>query len=163
MAFLISFFFIYDRPFAFIVCYFLSFFLDVFDGPVARYFGQSTLFGAALDMLTDKFTTPALCMALSNLYPEHAVLFTFTLVLDIVSHYFHIQETLLSGRTHHKTIEEDKNFLIKLFYGNKLFFGWTCLGYEGFLLFVYGLHFLDSSTTLHTVVKFLALFTCPNF
>merc|ERR1719411_1285648 len=152
MAFLISFFFIYDRPFAFIVCYFLSFFLDVFDGPVARYFGQSTLFGAALDMLTDKFTTPALCMALVNLYPEYAVLFTFTLVLDIVSHYFHIQETLLSGRTHHKNIEEDKNFLIKLFYGNKMFFGWTCLGYEGFLLVCYTIQHVEQGSAFYTLL-----------
>lgn len=159
----ISLFFIHDSPAKFLACYGLSFGLDVIDGPVARAMGQTSHFGAALDMLTDKFTTPALCLALSKMYEPYAAGFTCVLTLDIVSHYFHIQETLLSGRTHHKTIEEDKNFLIKLFYGNKLFFGWTCLGYEGFLLFVYGLNFLDSSTTLYTVVRFLALFTCPNF
>ena len=36
----------------FIGLYALSFGLDVIDGPVARALGQSTKFGAALDMLT---------------------------------------------------------------------------------------------------------------
>jgi len=159
----ISLFFIDSSPMIFLCCYFVSLGLDVVDGPVARAMGQTSHFGAALDMLTDKFTTPALCLALSKKYEAYAAGFTFVLTLDIVSHYFHIQETLLSGRTHHKTIEDDKNVFIKMFYGNKIFFGWTCLGYEGHLLFLYALHFADPKVRLHTILQFCAYFTFPNF
>ena len=43
--------------------YFMSSFLDAFDGMAARYFDQSSTFGGMLDMLTDRVGTMALIMS----------------------------------------------------------------------------------------------------
>lgn len=56
IALLTGFYFIHKQPKVFVIAYCLSFGLDVIDGPVARSFGQSSRFGAALDMLTDKMS-----------------------------------------------------------------------------------------------------------
>eukprot|EP01108_Squamamoeba_japonica_P009036 TRINITY_DN8274_c0_g1_i1.p1 TRINITY_DN8274_c0_g1~~TRINITY_DN8274_c0_g1_i1.p1 ORF type:complete len:232 (-),score=77.14 TRINITY_DN8274_c0_g1_i1:31-657(-) len=151
-------FFIHSDPQLFIILYMISFGLDVIDGPVARVLGQSTQFGAALDMLTDKMSTPILLMELALLYPTYRAFLRAALLLDIVSHYFLLQNTLLQGRTSHKAIGDDQTWLLRLFYRNKPFFAWTCLGHEAFtvLLFV-SYHFPNPLLT------YLTLFFAPNF
>jgi phosphatidylglycerophosphate synthase len=128
VALLAGFYFIHKRPEVFVLCYCLSFGLDVLDGPVARAFGQASRFGAALDMLTDKMSTPALLIELAVLYPTFRDALRVCLLLDIISHYFLLQNTLLSGRTSHKNIKSDQNYILRMFYGVKPFFAWTCLG-----------------------------------
>eukprot|EP00164_Ancoracysta_twista_P002861 GFYU01003809.1.p1 GENE.GFYU01003809.1~~GFYU01003809.1.p1 ORF type:complete len:254 (+),score=55.25 GFYU01003809.1:78-839(+) len=121
----------------FLTLYCVSFGLDVLDGPAARYFGQSTYFGAALDMLTDKFSTPALFATLSRLYPHLMNIFVVLMILDVASHYFHLYAALLRGFTSHKNTDKTQNWLVRLFYGSKPFFAWTCLGHEVFLVLFY--------------------------
>lgn len=57
---LVSFYTMQDRPITTLVLYFLSTFLDAFDGYAARRFNQSTRFGAMLDQLTDRCGTMCL-------------------------------------------------------------------------------------------------------
>ena len=45
------------------VCYFLSGFLDHFDGHAARKYNQCSQFGATLDMVTDRVATTLLVIA----------------------------------------------------------------------------------------------------
>ena len=51
---LISFYFMPTRPWLAGTTYLLSGFLDAFDGWAARKFNQGTMFGAVLDMVTDR-------------------------------------------------------------------------------------------------------------
>lgn len=88
-----SFVFIRERPRSFLALYGASVGLDMVDGPVARHLGQSTRFGAALDMLTDKFSSPAILLMLGSQYPQYVEVFVLCLVLDVASHYFHLQAT----------------------------------------------------------------------
>ena len=49
-----------DSPIVFVVCYFISFILDAFDGMVARAYKQTSKLGATLDMVTDRISTAGL-------------------------------------------------------------------------------------------------------
>ena len=124
-------------PILFMTLFGLSFGLDVLDGPVARALGQSTRFGAALDLLTDKFSGPGLFCILTSMYTDYAAALTLLLMLDAASHWFHMQATLLRGSTSHKIIDPTQNVVVRLFYGSKPFFAWTCLGHEMFLCALY--------------------------
>ena len=44
----------------FFLLYAVSYLLDAFDGPAARYLGQTSRFGAVLDMVTDRVSTALL-------------------------------------------------------------------------------------------------------
>jgi CDP-diacylglycerol--inositol 3-phosphatidyltransferase len=60
-----------------VIFYGLAFFGDVVDGHVARMFGQSSEFGAILDMVTDRVSTAGLLAILSNreMYREYQLIF----------------------------------------------------------------------------------------
>lgn len=94
---LLSFFLHHTHPHLFLVCYGLSFLLDTVDGHVARVRGETSRFGAALDIFTDKLSSPGLMLILSNLYPNYSVILVSVLLLDISSHYFHFYATLLNN------------------------------------------------------------------
>ena len=51
---LVSFYFMPTHPWLAITTYTLSGLLDAFDGWAARKFNQGTMFGAVLDMVTDR-------------------------------------------------------------------------------------------------------------
>lgn len=70
--------------------YFISCILDVFDGMAARALGQTSKFGAVLDMVTDRCATACLLCFLSAVYPEHSLLIMFLITLDFSSHYIHM-------------------------------------------------------------------------
>lgn len=70
--------------------YALSGLLDAVDGHAARYFRQSTKFGAVLDMVTDRSSTACLLIYLAILYPELAVYAQIITAIDISSHYMHM-------------------------------------------------------------------------
>ena len=48
------------NPVLFVICYFISFILDAFDGMVARAHNQTSKLGATLDMVTDRISTAGL-------------------------------------------------------------------------------------------------------
>ena len=50
-----------------LVCYSISFIADAIDGMAARYFGQSSDYGAVLDMVTDRCSTAGFLLLLSHL------------------------------------------------------------------------------------------------
>lgn len=85
-----------------VACYILSQGLDAVDGVAARYFGQSSKFGAVLDMLTDRMTTLCLCLVLSHLYVSMWGFFMFLIVLDVTSHWFQMYTKLSQGAVSHK-------------------------------------------------------------
>lgn len=69
-AFLFAVFPLYrTQPLAALLCYGLSQLLDAFDGMAARYFKQSTKFGAVLDMVCDRASNGVMLAILAGLYP----------------------------------------------------------------------------------------------
>lgn len=72
------------------VCYVVSALLDAFDGHAARYFNQSTKFGAILDQLTDRCGTMVLCSVLAYLYPKYMLWFHISMCIDIACHWIYL-------------------------------------------------------------------------
>lgn len=87
--------------------YVVSCLLDAVDGQAARALGQTSKFGAVLDMVTDRYefllpkrdihrrtrnrcTTSCLLCYLSSAYPNYAIFFQFLIALDFSSHYMHM-------------------------------------------------------------------------
>jgi CDP-diacylglycerol--inositol 3-phosphatidyltransferase len=62
-----SLFYALHDPAIFLSLYTASFLLDAADGHAARLLGQTSQFGAVLDMVTDRLGTNALLLTLSHL------------------------------------------------------------------------------------------------
>jgi len=102
--------------------YSISCLLDALDGYAARYFEQSTRFGAVLDMVTDRCTTSCLLVFLSTAFPRWAILFQGLISLDLSSHYIHMYATCVMGGadTSHKKVDKSRSWLLNLYYTNKV-------------------------------------------
>jgi CDP-diacylglycerol--inositol 3-phosphatidyltransferase len=102
--------------------YSISCLLDALDGYAARHFNQSTLFGAVLDMVTDRCTTACLLVFLSSAFPRWAIIFQGLISLDLASHYMHMYATLVAGggETSHKKVDKSRSWLLNLYYTNKV-------------------------------------------
>lgn len=102
--------------------YSISCLLDALDGVAARYFHQSTRFGAVLDMVTDRCTTACLLVFLSSAWPRWALLFQGLISLDLASHYMHMYATLTMAGTgqSHKKVDQSRSRLLHLYYNNKV-------------------------------------------
>ena len=87
---LISFYYMPTNYVLAVVCYVTSALLDAFDGHAARYFNQSTKFGAMLDQLTDRCGTMGLCMVLAKFYPDYMFWFILSCCIDIACHWIYL-------------------------------------------------------------------------
>ncbi|KIY50940.1 phosphatidylinositol synthase [Fistulina hepatica ATCC 64428] len=114
------------------ITYLVSQLLDAADGRVARALGQSSKFGAVLDMVTDRCTTTCLLCYLTSAYPKWTIVFQSLIALDFSSHYMHMYSSLVTGSKSHKVIGTDVSRILTLYYspvrlfiicsGNELFF-----------------------------------------
>ncbi len=77
--------------------YFLAFIGDTIDGHIARIFKQTSKFGGILDMVTDRVSTTGFLVILSHLYPDHLFIFIVLIVLDIGSHWFHVNRLIINN------------------------------------------------------------------
>lgn len=81
------------RPLLCTAVYGISCLLDAVDGQAARALGQTSKFGAVLDMVTDRCTTACLLCFLAIKYsdtPAAVITFQFLIALDFASHYIHM-------------------------------------------------------------------------
>ena len=129
-------------PILFVICYFISFILDAFDGMVARAAHQTSKLGATLDMVTDRISTAGLLAVLSGFYQDYSTAFVYLIMLDVGSHWLQTHSGFLVNvkNDNHKNLGE-KFFLLKLYYTNRNVLGIVCLGAEVFLLLLYFNHF----------------------
>lgn len=111
--------------------YLTNFAGDAVDGLAARWWNQSSKYGAVLDMVTDRVSTAGLCAYLAILYPPDAFLFVSLIVIDIMSHWFHVVAAATAG-VHHKSVQT--NAILKLYYGCYPVFAFCCLGQELYYL-----------------------------
>lgn len=104
------------------ILYSISCLLDALDGYAARYFEQSTKFGAVLDMVTDRCTTSCLLVFLSSAFPRWAIIFQGLISVDFASHYMHMYATLtMAGTdTSHKNVDKSRSWLLNIYYTNKV-------------------------------------------
>ncbi|TQS38371.1 hypothetical protein Golomagni_01124 [Golovinomyces magnicellulatus] len=123
--------------------YSVSCLLDALDGYAARYFEESTRFGAVLDMVTDRCTTACLLVFLSSAWPRWALLFQGLISLDLASHYIHMYATLIMGgsETSHKSVERSRSWILNLYYTNKTVLFLFCALNETFFIALYLLSF----------------------
>ncbi|KAI1495599.1 CDP-diacylglycerol-inositol 3-phosphatidyltransferase-like protein PIS [Biscogniauxia marginata] len=136
--------------------YSISCLLDALDGYAARYFNQSTRFGAVLDMVTDRCTTSCLLVFLSSAFPRWAIVFQGLITLDFASHYMHMYATLAMGGSEesHKNVDKSRSWLLNLYYTNKTVLFVCCALNEVFFIALYLLSFsspLLSPQLLQTV------------
>ena len=129
-------------PILFVICYFISFILDAFDGMVARAAHQTSKLGATLDMVTDRISTAGLLAVLSGFYQDYSTVFVYLIMLDVGSHWLQTHSGFLVNvkNDNHKNLGE-KFYLLKLYYTNRNVLGIVCLGAEVFLLLLYFNHF----------------------
>lgn len=125
------------------ILYSISCLLDALDGLAARYFEQSTRFGAVLDMVTDRCTTACLLVFLSTAFPRWAIIFQGLISLDLASHYMHMYATLAMGgsETSHKAVDQSRSWLLNLYYTNKTVLFVFCALNELFFIALYLLSF----------------------
>ncbi|KAF3071133.1 CDP-diacylglycerol-inositol 3-phosphatidyltransferase [Daldinia childiae] len=125
------------------ILYSISCLLDALDGYAARYFEQSTKFGAVLDMVTDRCTTSCLLVFLSSAFPRWAIVFQGLITIDFASHYMHMYATLAMGgsETSHKNVDKSRSWLLNLYYTNKVVLFVCCALNEIFFIALYLLSF----------------------
>lgn len=116
----LSLYYMQIHPKACTFLYGVSCLLDAVDGLAARKLGQSTKFGAVLDMVTDRCTTACLLCYLTKTYPRAALLFQALITLDFSSHYIHMYSTLLTGAASHKLVTEDVSRILWYYYNDSV-------------------------------------------
>jgi len=127
--------------------YFVSQGLDAADGFAARVLGQSSSFGAVLDMVTDRASTTCLCIILGHLYPNLLLTFCSLVMLDMFSHWYHMYASLKLGLGSHKQVD---NAVLKFYYWKPVLFI-TCAGTEFWYLSMYVAHFLPTNEVVQAV------------
>jgi CDP-diacylglycerol--inositol 3-phosphatidyltransferase len=100
--------------------YSISCILDAADGLAARYYNQSTTFGAVLDMVTDRCTTSCLLVFLASAFPRWSIVFQGLISLDLASHYVHMYASLTVGVGSHKKVDQGRSWVLHLYYTNKV-------------------------------------------
>ncbi|XP_031495551.1 probable CDP-diacylglycerol--inositol 3-phosphatidyltransferase 2 [Nymphaea colorata] len=135
----------------FAALYFVSFVCDELDGRFARMFNQVSTFGAVLDMVTDRVSTACLLVVLSHFYRSCFTFFLALLALDIASHWLQMYSTFLSSKTSHKDVKDSTSWLLRAYYGHRLFMGYCCVGSE----ILYIILFLASGSQSESVIDVL--------
>ncbi|KAI6237601.1 hypothetical protein M3Y95_00282500 [Aphelenchoides besseyi] len=146
--------FMLHNPWLAAIFYFLSAFLDAFDGHLARTFSQGTRFGAMLDQLTDRLVFMALLMVLGHLYPRGMFFFQLIAIIDIASHWLHMHAGDITGKSTHKSSD---NKILHFYYTSRPFLFFMCFGNEAFFGLLYINAFWTERSTVATVFMILAL------
>jgi CDP-diacylglycerol--inositol 3-phosphatidyltransferase len=128
-----------DHPLLTILFAGLSSVLDAFDGMAARKFGQSTNFGAVLDMVCDRAADAVILSFLGALYPQYAIIFYGDILLDLTSHWYQMYAALSTGEHHKKSPSRFK--LLNIYYSNKPVLFTLCAGNGLFMLVCYVTYF----------------------
>lgn len=156
----------------FCLLYGISYFLDVFDGMVARYFDQCSTLGYYLDMLCDR-TSSIVCLHLcaqwiltdttyipsSIIFPTAVFLYVVALVVEIVAHavvcYFAEVKKIHQKKMGHQYL------IVRLYLDYKQILTYACFSFEFFLLGI----ILNGSNYLSrpTIFASISIVAFPGF
>lgn len=134
------------------VYYVISGLLDAVDGHAARYFNQSTKFGSLLDQVTDRVMTMCLLMQLSNFYPNYALFFQISNMIDIGGHWIYFFGSTIKGKSSHKSIDLNENCVLRLYYTSRTVLFTMCAANELFYVSLYLLHFTEGPYSEYTQI-----------
>lgn len=125
-----------NHPSWFTMVYTTSALLDAVDGHVARMLNQSSVFGAVLDMVTDRASTASLLTLLASMNKAVAPLMQLAAAIDLASHYAQMYASVAVGSHSHKAGKALTNAprLLQIYYGNKTVLFALCAGEQLFLL-----------------------------
>ncbi|KAL4190894.1 hypothetical protein AMTRI_Chr07g78090 [Amborella trichopoda] len=137
----------------FTILYIVSFVCDELDGRFARMFNQVSTFGAVLDMVTDRVSTACLLVVLSHFYRSCFGFFLFLLALDIASHWLQMYSTFLSSKVSHKDVKDSTSWLLRAYYGHRLFMGYCCVGSEVLYIVLFLLSTNESGSVINVLVN----------
>jgi phosphatidylglycerophosphate synthase len=128
--------------------------LDMVDGLIARVCNQSTKIGAILDYSIDRATVVGFLCILVSIYPNYRFVFALIGILDITSHLFHLNASLIHNKISHKEISNKESWLLRFYYGKRFNLTLTCLIHDLFfmLLYLYNFH---SNTIILTILFIL--------
>lgn len=144
------------------IAYIISQLLDAVDGQVARMLGQTSKFGAVLDMVTDRCTTSCLLCFLSSVYPKWAIMFQSLIALDFASHYIHMYSSMVAGSKSHKTVSKKQSRILHSYYTNSNTLFLFCAGNELFFVCLYLAHWYDQPL-LTGRSNYMGTTTLPTF
>lgn len=116
--------------------------MDALDGHAARKWGQSSQFGACLDMITDRCATSLLMVGLAAMYPAYAFHFQMLVGLDICSHWVQMTATYVTGAGSHKTIDLTKNIFLYYYYTSRPVLFVVCAANEWLWSMLYVVYFM---------------------
>lgn len=154
----------FDCPLTFLITYSLSFVLDAADGWAARKYGQSTMFGAILDMFTDRAATTAVIVVISHVIQcgRIGVLIAATLAfLDVASHFTRMYVMSQLQKLSHKDTADSIFTLLRHYYSNRMVMGAFCIGQELSYILAYAYHFYSDVPTVGTVIYGLLIVMVP--
>ncbi|KAH7340851.1 CDP-alcohol phosphatidyltransferase-domain-containing protein [Rhizoctonia solani] len=121
--------------------YGISALLDAVDGQAARALGQTSKFGAVLDMVTDRCATSCLLCYLSSRYTSYAAIFQMLITLDFSSHYMHMYSSLVTGSKSHKAVTSDVSRILWYYYNDSTTLFVFCACNELFFVALYLISF----------------------
>jgi len=139
-----AFYYMMTDPWKCCFFYLLSGFMDALDGHAARKWGQSSQFGACLDMVTDRCATSLLMVGLTAMYPEYAFHFQMLIGLDICSHWVQMTSTFVTGAGSHKTIDLSKNIFLYYYYTSRPVLFFVCAANEWLWSMLYVVFFMHN-------------------
>jgi CDP-diacylglycerol--inositol 3-phosphatidyltransferase len=110
----------------FLALYAASYLLDAVDGPAARRLGQTSRFGAVLDMVTDRVATALLlCLlahaAAADARHAHASGWLLLLLLDVAAHWVQMYAAGAAGAASHKALPDEPPLLTWYYRRHNLF------------------------------------------
>ena len=114
-----------------VAAYTASQLLDALDGYAARALEQSSVFGAVLDMVTDRISSNILLMILAIQSGKSGyLLYAGLAALDYASHWYSMYASVFVGAASHKAMTPSRPWLLRIYYGSKVFLFLCCVSQE---------------------------------
>ena len=118
--------------------YYVAIAMDVIDGAFARILDQTSRYGQCLDMICDRASVSMMYIVLGQVYPKFEFILVFFFLLDYGSHYLQFMANAITKNTSHKNVSDpNENWIVKLYYGNKVFFVIMACGADNGLVFAF--------------------------
>ena len=133
--------------------------LDGLDGFLARNLNQTSRLGHILDYTIDRVTIILAAYVILYYCPQYYLILCLVVLLDISSHFFHLNTSHVKGKDSHKEITPSMPKLLKWYYNNRMVLFFTCFFHDLLLGFILVDHFYPN----HTWIKMIIYLSCPGF
>lgn len=133
--------------------------LDGLDGSLARKLNQTSRLGHIIDFTVDRVTLILSVYVILYYCPQYYLILCFIVLLDISSHFFHLNTSHFQGKANHKIIMPSMSKPLKWYYSNRIVLFFTCFFHDIFWEFILADHFYPN----HVWIKTIIYISCPGF